>query len=136
MQDCLERGLSRLHLWRPGNLRAWLFTIMHNLNANARRRAGRSPVTVSLEAVHLAPQTPPTQEDGLNLAALQRALQALPEEQRAMVLLVGLEGFSYAEAAKIVGVPIGTVMSRLHRGREQLRRQLAGGTSPSLRRVK
>ena len=136
VQDCLERGWSRLHLWRPGNLRAWLFTIMHNLNANARRRAARRPATVSLDAGSFAPPVAPSQEDGLNLAALQRALTALPEEQRAVVLLVGLEGFSYAEAADIVGVPIGTVMSRLHRGREQLRRQLAGGAGPSLRRVK
>jgi len=111
-----------------------LFTIMHNLNANARRRSARAPLTVSLDAAHVVPALPPTQEDGLNLVALQRALTALPEEQRAIVLLVGLEGFSYAEAAKITGVPIGTVMSRLHRGREQLRRQLAGG--PPLRRVK
>lgn len=128
--------MSRLHLWRPGNLRAWLFAIMHNLNANARRRDARRPSIVSLEAAGVVPPVAPSQEDGLNLAALQRALGALPEEQRAVVLLIGLEGFSYAEAAGILGVPIGTVMSRLHRGREQLRRQLAGGAEPSLRRVK
>ena len=128
--------MSRLHLWRPGNLRAWLFTIMHNLNANARRRAARAPATVTIEVAEFAAAVPPSQEDALNLAALQRGLAALPEEQRAVVLLVGLEGFAYAEAAKILGIPVGTVMSRLHRGREQLRRLLAGGTGPSLRRVK
>jgi RNA polymerase sigma-70 factor (ECF subfamily) len=128
--------LSRLHLWRPGNLRAWLFTIMHNLNANARRRAARAPATIAIEVAEFAAPVPPSQEDALNLAALGRALAALPEEQRAVVLLVGLEGFAYAEAAKILGIPVGTVMSRLHRGREQLRRLLAGGTGPSLRRVK
>jgi len=128
--------LSRLHLWRPGNLRAWLFTIMHNLNANARRRAARAPTTIAIEVAEFAAAVPPSQEDALNLAALQRGLAALPEEQRAVVLLVGLEGFAYAEAAKILGIPVGTVMSRLHRGREQLRRLLAGGTGPSLRRVK
>lgn len=140
VQDCLERSLSRLHLWRPGNLRAWLFTIMHNLNANARRRAARQPTAVSIELVEFAAPVAPAQEDGLNLAALGRALAALPEEQRAVVLLVGLEGFAYAEAAKILGTPVGTVMSRLHRGREQLRRHLAAGDSgdagPALRRVK
>ena len=136
VQDCLERGLSRWHLWRPGNLRAWLFTIMHNINANARRRAARAPASVPIEVADVAAAVPPGQEDGLNLAVLQRALTALPEEQRAVLLLVGLEGFAYAEAAKILGVPIGTVMSRVHRGREHLRRQLAGGTGPSLRRVK
>lgn len=136
MQDCLERGLARLHLWRPGNLRAWLFTIMHNLNANARRRAARQPTSVSIELAESAAPVAPAQEDALNLAALGRALAALPEEQRAVVLLVGLEGFAYAEAAKILAIPVGTVMSRLHRGREQLRRQLAGDTGPALRRVK
>ncbi len=136
MQDCLERGLARLHLWRPGNLRAWLFTIMHNLNANARRRAARQPVSVSVELAEAAAPVAPAQEDALNLAALGRALADLPEDQRAVVLLVGLEGFAYAEAAKILAIPVGTVMSRLHRGREQLRRQLAGGAGPALRRVK
>lgn len=136
VQDCLERGLSRWHLWRPGNLRAWLFTIMHNINANARRRAARVPHGIALDTAEFLAPVPPAQEDGLNLAVLQRALAALPEEQRAVLLLVGLEGFAYAEAAKILGIPIGTVMSRLHRGREQLRRQLVGGAGPSLRRVK
>lgn len=136
VQDCLERGLSRWHLWRPGNLRAWLFTIMHNINANARRRDARAPRGVALDTAEFLAPVAPAQEDGLNVAALQRALAALPEEQRAVLLLVGLEGFAYAEAARILGVPIGTVMSRLHRGREQLRRQLAGGAGPSLRRVK
>lgn len=136
MQDCLERGLSRIHLWRPGNLRAWLFTIMHNVNANARRRAARAPATLPMEVAELAAAAPPAQEDALDLAALQRALALLPEEQRAVVLLIGLEGFAYAEAAHILGVPVGTVMSRLHRGREHLRRQLAGGAGPALRRVK
>lgn len=136
VQDCLERGLSRLHLWRPGNLRAWLFTIMHNLHANARRQAARAPSTVSLDLAEFAAAAPPAQEDALDLAALQRALASLPDEQRAVVLLVGLEGFAYAEAAKILAVPVGTVMSRLHRGREALRRELAGGAGASLRRVK
>lgn len=109
---------------------------MHNLNANARRRAARAPTTIAIEVAEFAAAVPPSQEDALNLAALSRALAVLPEEQRAVVLLVGLEGFAYAEAAKILGIPVGTVMSRLHRGREQLRRLLAGGTGPSLRRVK
>jgi RNA polymerase sigma-70 factor (ECF subfamily) len=90
VQDCLERGLSRWHLWRPGNLRAWLFTIMHNLNANARRRAARTPTGVALDAAEFLAPVPPAQEDALNLAALARALAALPEDQRAVVLLVGL----------------------------------------------
>ncbi|MEX1205144.1 MAG: RNA polymerase sigma factor [Dongiaceae bacterium] len=136
VQDCLERAWSRLHLWRRGNLRGWLFTIMHNLNANDRRRRRRAPWTTPLDEAGAAAATRATQEDGLAVEALTSALAALPEDQRAVVLLVGLEEFSYADAAGVLGVPVGTVMSRLHRGREQLRRRLAGGAEPGLRRVK
>lgn len=135
LQDCLERAWGRFHLWRPGNLRGWLFTIMHNLSVNARRRQFRAPPTTPIdEQVAIAARA--TQEDRLALGALQQALARLPEEQRAVVLLVGLEEFSYAETAGILGIPIGTVMSRLHRGREQLRRLLAGNAGPPLRRIK
>lgn len=109
---------------------------MHNLNANDRRRNRRAPSTSSLDEATLTVSAPANQEDGLHLESLRRVLAALPEDQRAVILLVGLEQFSYGEAAAILGVPAGTVMSRLHRGREQLRRQLAGGTEPNLRRVK
>ncbi len=135
VQDCLERAWSRFHLWRPGNLRGWLFTIMHNLSVNARRRQFRSPPTAPLDG---GPEiaTRATQEDRLAVGMLQQALSRLPEEQRSVVLLVGLEEFSYAETAKILGIPIGTVMSRLHRAREQLRRLLAGSAESPLRRIK
>jgi len=128
VQDCLERAWSRAHLWRRGNIRGWLFTIMHNVSVNARRRENRGPPTTSIDL--------PGLEDGLAIGALRDAVNALPEEQREVVLLVGLEEFSYAEAAEILGVPIGTVMSRLHRGRERLRQMLASQGAPNLRRVK
>ena len=77
-----------------------------------------------------------TQQASLHLRDLAGALERLSDEQREVVLLVGLEGFSYAEVAAITGVPLGTVMSRLSRGREKLRQLLAGGDGPVLRRVK
>jgi RNA polymerase sigma-70 factor, ECF subfamily len=137
VQDCLERAWSRLHLWREGsNLRTWLFTIMHNLHANAARSASRRPTTVPLdEPVAVAP-TRPAQEDGLEVASIESALALLPDEQRQVVLLVGLEDMSYQEAAAALDVPIGTVMSRLHRGRERLRQLLTGTGGTALRRVK
>ncbi|HEY7688424.1 MAG TPA: sigma-70 family RNA polymerase sigma factor [Dongiaceae bacterium] len=136
VQDCLERALSRSHLWREGNLRGWLFTIMHNIHANVRRRAARSPLTFAVDVEGVGAAARPSQEDGLQMAGLGAALRMLPEEQRAVILLIGLEEFSYAETAEVLGIPIGTVMSRLHRGRERLRQILVSDSGPSLRRVK
>lgn len=137
VQDCLERAWSRFHLWREGsNVRTWLFTIMHNLHANAARSASRRPRTVALEDDLPAQPVRATQEDGLEVALVEDGLARLPEEQRAVILLVGLEDMSYQEAADVLGVPVGTVMSRLHRGRERLREILGGGGGAMLRRVK
>jgi RNA polymerase sigma-70 factor (ECF subfamily) len=137
VQDCLERAWSRLGLWRrDGSMRAWLFTIMHNLNANAVRKAKRRPRHDSIDDTPVQPAVPPSQEDRLELGALSNALDTLPEEQRSVVLLIGLEQLRYEEVATILDLPIGTVMSRLHRGRERLRRLLAGDAGPALRRVK
>lgn len=137
VQDCLERAWSRLALWRrDGNMRAWLFTIMHNLNANAVRQAKRRPRLDPIEDALPHASVPPSQEDRLDLNALGEALGTLPEEQRAVVLLIGLEQLRYEEVATVLDLPLGTVMSRLHRGRERLRRALAGESGPTLRRVK
>jgi len=136
VQDCLERAWSRSHLWRQGNIRSWLFTIMHNVSINARRRDFRAPPLTSLDRPGLEPSTRPVQEDHLSVGALRAAVNSLPQEQQEVILLVGLEEFSYAETAEILAVPIGTVMSRLHRGRERLRQMLAGQGGPALRRVK
>lgn len=137
VQDCLERAWSRLHLWREGsNLRTWLFAIMHNLYANNIRSLSHRPRLALLDDAATNAPTRATQEDGLEVASLNEALQRLPEEQRAVILLVGLEELSYQEAAAALGIPIGTVMSRLHRGRERLRALLTGSGGVSLRRVK
>ncbi|MEQ8347638.1 MAG: sigma-70 family RNA polymerase sigma factor [Sneathiellaceae bacterium] len=134
VQDCMERALSRLHLLRPdSNLRAWLFTIMRNIWRNElQRRAARPPLHALDDQAE--PSVAGDQLDRLALRDMQAALLALPDEQREVVLLVALEGLRYAEVAAIAGVPIGTVMSRLKRGRDRLA-QLTGD-SPPLRRVK
>ncbi len=137
VQDCLERAWSRFHLFRrDSNLRCWLFTVMHNLHANQRRDRGRRLTPVTLDDGGLQAPQRATQEDRLEMVSLEAALQLLPEEQRQVVLLVGLEELSYQEAASVLGVPIGTVMSRLHRGRERLRELIRSGSGPQLRRIK
>jgi len=135
VQDTLERALSRFHLWRRGSdLRAWLFTIMHNIHVNqARSRARRQHD--ALEADPNAEALRARDTDWLELRDMANALARVPDEQRAVLLLVGLEQFTYEEAARILDIPIGTVMSRLSRGRERLRALLdgeAGATSLKL----
>lgn len=129
VQDCLERAWARSHLFRAGSdARRWLFTILHNLFLNRLRDRGRQPAEAPLEeSAHPAAVA---QEGGLVVRDLERALAALAPEQREVVLLVGLEGMSYEEVARVLGVPQGTVMSRLHRGRERLRGLMAGGLGP------
>lgn len=126
VQGTLERALSRFHLWRHGSdLRAWLFTIMHNLYVNHMRSRIRERLEPLDPDAHPMPARA-TQTDLLEVRDLDNALARLPEEQRSVLLLVGLEQLTYEEAARVLGIPIGTVMSRLSRGRERLRALLAG----------
>jgi len=130
VQDTLERALDRAALFTPGtDLRAWLFTIMHNLFANQARRASVRALHVSVDDEYVDERefaVPASQTRSLEVRDLDAALQRLPHEQRAVVLLVGLEEMSYAEVASMLDVPIGTVMSRLSRGREKLRTLMTG----------
>jgi RNA polymerase sigma-70 factor, ECF subfamily len=122
VQDTLVRGLAKAHLWQPGtDIRAWLFTIMHNQYVNNVRRAQREGAIVDVDQVAstLVATADPTVSR--QLSELDRALGQLSKGQREVVLLVGLEGMSYDEAAKILRVPIGTIRSRLGRAREALR---------------
>ena len=124
VQDTLVRALMKQDRWEPGtNLRAWLFTLMHNQYVNNVRRANREAGTIDIDDVSssLVATTDPTASR--QLYELERALGQLAAEQREVILLVGLEGFSYEDAAKILAVPVGTVRSRLSRGRESLRRR-------------
>ncbi len=138
VQDCLTRAMDRLHLWRPGsNMRTWLFSILHNQHVNAARRRARKPDSTGLEAAHEnLHATQPTQGGAQTIRDLDRALGQLPEDQRQVILLVGLQGLGYAETADVLGVPAGTVMSRLDRGRKRLRELMENGGAPALRRVK
>lgn len=138
VQDCLERAWSRWHLWRRGSdLRAWLFTIMHNLYVNDLRRYREGPSFVSLDNEHdnIAMDGTRTEET-LVLDDLHAAIGTLAPEQREVILLVSLEGLRYEEVAKVLAIPVGTVMSRLSRGRRQLRAQLSEPRGPRMRRVK
>jgi len=124
VQDTLERAWSKLHLYRRGtDLRAWLFTVMHNVYVN-QRRAARISVPLDEEMPELA--LPVRETDTLVLRDLDAAIRRLPPEQREVLLLVALEDMSYEVAADTLGVPIGTVMSRLSRAREKLRAMLSG----------
>jgi RNA polymerase sigma-70 factor (ECF subfamily) len=123
VQSCLVRALAKSHLWQPGtDLRAWLFTILHNQHVNDVRRSVREGVSIPVEDVAPMLTVGSTQGATLQLRDLDRALARLPEEQRQVLLLVGLEGMRYEEVAVVLDVPVGTVRSRLSRGREMLRR--------------
>ncbi|MBZ0104792.1 MAG: RNA polymerase sigma factor [Sulfuricella denitrificans] len=137
VQDTLERAWGRFHLWRSGSdLRAWLFTIMHNLYVNQLRQGNYMPATVPLDEEAWKVSVRAAQEDGLEMRDLMAALNRLPEEFREVVLLVGLEQLRYEEVAQVLDIPLGTVMSRLARGRERLRALMSATAPPTLRRIK
>jgi RNA polymerase sigma-70 factor (ECF subfamily) len=143
VQDTLERACARWQLWAVGSdLRAWLFTLMHNLFVDGARRAvrqaGQAGQRVDVDDVANELVAPPAgTEQALDL---QRCLLRLPEDQREVLLLVSLQDLAYEDVARITGVPVGTVMSRLSRARTRLRELMEGprtaaGTVP-LRRLK
>ena len=134
VQDTLERAWSKLHLYRRGtDLRAWLFTVMHNVHVN-RLRAARPADPLEEEMPELAQRA--TQGDALMVRDLERAMAALPDAQRQVLLLVALEDLSYEETARVLEIPIGTVMSRLARAREKVRQLMHGKGGTKLQVVK
>ena len=147
VQDTLERACAKWRLWLAGSdLRAWLFTVMHNLYVSQVRHAIRqgdlaSPLDIAEVGQDLAAPSAPVD----SAIDLQRCLLRLPDEQRVVLLLVTLEDLSYAEVARITGVPVGTVMSRLSRARSRLQELLEPAptqaradvpSTPALRRLK
>ena len=142
VQDCLERAIRKRGLWRPsGSVRSWLFRILLNIHRNDLRQLRRAPLPLSLDAL---PDSDPAGPDAqpnsaltgrLALAETARAMQALPPEQREVLLLVAVEEMSYAEAAAVLSIPAGTLMSRLARARAALR-DLTQAEPPKLRSVK
>ena len=135
VQDTLERAWNKFYLWRPGSdLRAWLFTIMHNVFVNQARRR-------RYESEELTDETPAaavraTQGEQLELRDVDRVLSSISPEQREVVLLVALEQLTYEEISRALDIPIGTVMSRLSRGRERMRQALGGQSTVPLKVVK
>jgi RNA polymerase sigma-70 factor (ECF subfamily) len=125
VQDCLERAISRHHLFSPGtNLRAWLFTILVNLvRSDARRDKARGTV-VTIDDYRQLISSPAAQDDALRMRDLRRAFSRLAAPFQEVLILVTLEGLSYEEAAEVIGVPVGTVRSRLFRAREQIKRHM------------
>ena len=131
VQDCLERAVRRWHQYREGEVRAWLFAILHNLAVDQFRKVAARGRHVAIDA---------TSEDHFGEAAAQEhrlmyqdvlnKLARLPEEQRAVLLLVAVEDLSYADAARVLNIPLGTVMSRLSRARERLQQEIEGVTEP------
>lgn len=138
VQDTLERALNKASLWRRGTkLDSWLLTIMHNLFVNQiRSRTQQS--TEALDTLPVEPAQRATQGDNLAVRDIHAALALLPVEQRAVLLLVALDERSYEEAAGILDIPLGTVMSRLSRARDRLRQLLEGAPvmAPALKVVK
>jgi RNA polymerase sigma-70 factor (ECF subfamily) len=136
VQSTLERALARWHFRRAsGDLRAWLFAIERNLYLDDRRRAVRRGSDVELDHLALADGSAGPERSLIAKDALAR-LGALPEEQRSLLLLIGVEELSYEQAARVLDVPVGTLMSRLSRARAALRRSLDSGRATVLRRVK
>ncbi|MBB2960876.1 RNA polymerase sigma factor [Methylobacterium sp. R2-1] len=143
VQDCLERAISRWHQRRTdGDVRTWLYAILHNLAVSQmRQRARRGSYMPVDDAPEATLAVAPSQDDGLLQRDLTAALAALPEEQRSVLLLVSVEGLSYAETAQVLAIPIGTVMSRLARARDRMIHLMDGENvapvkRPLLRRVK
>ncbi|MCB1833506.1 MAG: RNA polymerase sigma factor [Geminicoccaceae bacterium] len=122
VQESLTRVLAQARNWREvREVRAYLFATLHNVFIDHRRRLKRTGHPVDIDEVMSLLVSPASQHKRLELRDLVQAMSKLPEEQREVVLLVGLEGMSYAETAEALSIPIGTVMSRLSRGREALR---------------
>ena len=135
VQDTLERSGNKLHLWRAGtDLRAWLFTVMHNCFLNQQRAARRTQMLPLDEIDHESAAAGP--EDHAGLRDVMTAVTRLKPEYREVLLLVVLEQMSYDEVARTLGIPCGTVMSRLARAREQLRLWMADTTVTTIRRLK
>lgn len=137
VQDCIERAIRKSALWRPtGPLQAWLFRMLLNIYRNDLRRTRRRGEYAALDDMAVEPAAPAAQPGHMALAEVSRALDQLPGEQREALLLVVVEGQSYTDAAGILGIPAGTLMSRLGRARAALRVLTGNTEEPRLRTVK
>ena len=126
VQDTLVRAFRSEHLFHEGDVRSWLYTILHNRFLSEQHRAKRRGLHDSLNDQMDVPGIDGGQDSALEHRDLIRGFSLLPEEQRSVLLLIAVEDLSYEESARVLGVPIGTVMSRLSRGRERLRQLMYG----------
>lgn len=138
VQDCVERALAKSHLYDPTRpLRAWLYAVLRNLYISGLRRTRRSSVVKTVDDLMDGEDAvPPEQEYALAAGSVTEALDRLSPQHREVIVLVALEELSYRDVAEILGVPVGTVMSRLSRAREHLRQLLEARGHSGLRRVK
>ncbi len=133
VQECLVRALAHEHVWdQVHDQRAYLFTILHNIYVDRRSKNRRNTRHVPIDDVAGELFTQPEQHERLEIRDFQRAIEQLPSNYKAVTLLVGLEGMSYQQAARTLGIPVGTVMSRLSRWRKMLRRHMNGEDTRAL----
>jgi RNA polymerase sigma-70 factor (ECF subfamily) len=132
LQDCVEKVLARRTQWRGLNLRGWVLTIMTNLYRNGQRQTVRTAM-VELDSAEdiVSPETP---SDPLERSRLEAALNSLSVENRAVLMLVVIEGYTYQEVAIALDIPIGTVMSRLSRARQRIGERMKVDNIITLRR--
>lgn len=136
VQEALKRALVYIRAGREiRDVRAYLFTVLHNVRVDQVSKATKNGPHVPIDEIEAQLSCPARHDMRLHCRDLSKALACLPAQQREVILLVGLEGLSYRGAAEVLGIPIGTVMSRLNRGRENLRRQMSEGPTKTLSRV-
>lgn len=138
VQDCVERALLKSHLYDATKpLRAWLYAVLRNIHVSHWRRNLKFSGAKDLDDLDgFEGSVPPAQEDNLSTSLITQALDKLPPQQREVLVLISLEEVSYKEASEIIGVPIGTVMSRLSRARSTMQNILEERGTTVLRRVK
>jgi RNA polymerase sigma-70 factor, ECF subfamily len=138
VQDCVERALLKQHLYdasRP--LRAWLYAILRNIHISHWRRSSQLGAMKPLDDMEdFEGSVEPAQEQNMSVALISDALDLLPAQQREVLVMISLEALSYKEAAEIIGVPIGTIMSRLSRARSSMQNLLEKRGTTVLRVVK
>ncbi len=138
VQDCIERALKKSHLYDATKpLRAWLYAVLRNIHVSNWRSNAKHQYAKNIDDLHEGEgATRADQEDNFSTSLITEALDKLPAQQREVLVLVSLEEVSYKDAAEIIGVPIGTIMSRLSRARSTLKDILEERGTTFLRRVK
>jgi RNA polymerase sigma factor (sigma-70 family) len=136
VQDCLERAVSHWHQRRDNDARRWLFTILHNLAISQFRQTAARGKHVTIDEMRENEfGRSAVQEQKLMYQDVLNKLAKLPDDLRAVLLLVAVEDLSYADTARVLNIPIGTVMSRLSRARERLQQEIEGTADDASRNV-